>query len=91
MDLVCRDRGANTLVFVEVKTRSGTGFGRPADAVDREKQRLISRGAMAWLKLLHNPEILFRFDIVEVVITDGKPDCNLIRNAFQIPPPFQDG
>ena len=91
VDLVCRDRRADTLVFVEVKTRSGTEFGRPADAVGRDKQRLIARGAVAWLKLLGHPDILFRFDIVEVVVTDGKPVCALLQNAFQIPPPFQDG
>jgi putative endonuclease len=91
VDLVCRDRRADTLVFVEVKTRSSADFGRPADAVNKEKQRLIARGAVAWLRMLRHPDILFRFDIVEVVMTDGKPDCNLIRNAFQIPPPFHDG
>jgi putative endonuclease len=84
---VCRDRATNTLVFVEVKTRSRVDFGNPADAVNKEKQRLIIRGALAWLRLLDNPDILFRFDIVEVVIQkpQSKPQINLIRGAFHLP------
>lgn len=80
VDLVCRD--GDTLVFVEVKTRSTEFFGRPVEAVNLEKQRLITRGALAWLRMLDNPEILFRFDVVEVVMEGGKPNVTLIRNAF---------
>ena len=46
VDIVCRDRRHDELVFVEVKTRSSEEFGRPLDAVDRKKRRLILRGAM---------------------------------------------
>src|ERR1700747_3549923 len=69
IDVVCRDE--DTLVFVEVKTRTREDFGRPITAVDREKQKRISRGALAWLRMLDNPDILFRFDVVEVILTDG--------------------
>src|SRR6478672_2299215 len=41
IDVVCRDK--DTLVFVEVKTRSREDFGRPLDSVDRDKRHLISR------------------------------------------------
>jgi putative endonuclease len=88
VDIVCRDKSCGELVFVEVKTRSSTDFGRPADAVNMEKQRLISKGALAWLRLLDNPDIVFRFDIVEVVIRDGKPEFNVIRDAFTLPKPY---
>lgn len=82
MDIVCRDGDA--LVFVEVKTRSSTDFGRPAAAVGRDKQQLITRGALTWLRMLDYPDVLFRFDIVEIVIEQGKPEINLIRNAFTL-------
>src|SRR5919201_38527 len=49
IDVVCRDR--DTLVFVEVKTRGRENFGRPVEAVDRQKQKRISRGALAWLRM----------------------------------------
>ena len=87
IDLVCRER--NTLVFVEVKTRTREDFGRPLEAVNREKQRRISLGGLAWLRLLGNPDILFRFDVVEVVIAEGiDPRLELIRNAFQLSEPY---
>src|SRR5438045_7455567 len=66
IDVVCRDN--DTLVFVEVKTRTREDFGRPLEAVDRAKQKRISRGALAWLRMLENPDILFRFDVVEVMM-----------------------
>lgn len=85
VDLVLRDVAENTLVFAEVKTRTSDEGGRPADAVDRAKEELISRGARAWLKLLDKPEVNFRFDIVEVVIGDGKPRISLLKSAFILP------
>ena len=83
IDIVCRD--GDTLVFVEVKTRSREDFGRPVEAVGLEQQKRISRGALAWLRMLDNPDILFRFDIVEVMMTeDAEPRIELIRNAFPL-------
>ena len=84
IDLVCRDR--DTLVFVEVKTRTRDDFGRPLEAVNRQKERRISSGALAWLRLLGDPDIFFRFDVVEVLIAPSEaPKIELIRNAFQLP------
>jgi putative endonuclease len=87
IDVVCRDR--DTLVFVEVKTRSGENFGRPFEAINRDQRKRISRGGLAWLRLLDDPDILFRFDVVEVIIADGaEPRLELIRNAFSLPEPY---
>lgn len=84
VDIVARHR--DVLSFVEVKTRTSTAFGRPADAVGPDKQRLIQRGAMDWLRLLGNPRIKFRFDIAEVILTEGElPQVHIIENAFQMP------
>jgi putative endonuclease len=84
IDIVCRDR--DTLVFVEVKTRGSETFGRPFEAIRPDQRNRIARGALAWLRLLDNPEILFRFDVVEVIFTDtAKPHVELIKNAFQLP------
>ena len=87
IDIVCRDK--DTLVFVEVKTRTREDFGRPFDAVDRNKQKRIARGGLAWLRLLGDPDILFRFDVVEVIIAkDAEPRIELLRNAFALPDPY---
>ena len=71
-----------------MKTRSSRDFGDPARAVDSAKQQLIARGALAWLRMLDNPEIRFRFDIVEVVIGESESSVNIIQNAFGLPAPY---
>jgi len=87
VDVICRDN--DTLVFVEVKTRTGEDFGRPFEAVNVAKQRLISRGALAWLQLLDNPDILFRFDVVEIILAEGaQARIELLRDAFKLPSPY---
>src|SRR2546423_8714677 len=84
IDIVCRDQ--DTLVFVEVKTRGSEQFGRPFEALRHDQRQRISRGGLAWLRMLDNPEILFRFDVVEVIISDkARPQFELIKNAFQLP------
>ena len=88
IDIVCREISSNTLVFVEVKTRSSADFGSPSAAVNTAKQRLITRGALAWLRMLDNPDVVFRFDIVEVVMNEGNPAVTVLRDAFQLPEPF---
>lgn len=84
VDIVCRH--GRVLTFVEVKTRTSTDRGRPADAVDKEKQRLIQRGAIDWMRQLGFPNARLRFDIAEVVLTEGqRPSFNIIENAFDFP------
>lgn len=69
IDLIFRD--GDCLVFVEVKTRSSEDWTRPAKSVDKRKRRLISLAAMDYLRLLKNPEVKFRFDIIEVLMHQG--------------------
>jgi len=72
-----------------VKTRSGEDFGRPFEAINRDQRKRITRGGLAWLRLLDDPDILFRFDVVEVIMTEGaEPRLELIRNAFSLPEPY---
>lgn len=86
MDIVCRDMATNELVFAEVKTRSQEGWGRPADAVTRDKEELIARGARRWIRLLDRQDICYRFDIIEIIIGDGeKPYINQMKAAFHLP------
>jgi putative endonuclease len=58
LDLIVR-RGRR-LVFCEVKSKGGTGFGDPEEMIDREKQRRLFRAAEAWLAA--NPR-LERLDV----------------------------
>lgn len=85
IDLVAREK--DVLVFVEVKTRSSEEFGRPVDAVNNEKRRHVRRAALDYLRRLGNPQLYFRFDVVEVVLDEsGKKaaEIRLIRNVFDL-------
>ena len=82
VDVVARD--GTLLLFTEVKTRSSTEYGRPLEAVNLEKQKLIRRGANEWLRLLGTHEIPWRYDVIEVILKDGeKPQVHRVENAFQ--------
>jgi putative endonuclease len=83
LDLVAVD--GRTIVFIEVKTRRGNVAGHPAEAVDEQKQRRITRLALAYLKrhdLLEHP---CRFDVVAVTWPSGvkRPQIEHIQNAFE--------
>lgn len=84
--MVCREK--DVLVFVEVKTRRSDAHGAPSEAVTLNKQRLITRGALAWLRMLDNPEIVGRFDVVEVLAGEQGMRATIIKNAFPLPEGF---
>ncbi|HEX6564039.1 MAG TPA: YraN family protein [Chthoniobacterales bacterium] len=83
IDLVCRDRKEQVLVFVEVKTRTNELFRTPHEAVNWRKRASIIRAAKEWLRLLDLPDVPFRFDIVEV-IAQPTQQIRLIRGAFEM-------
>ncbi len=90
IDLVCRDR--DCLVFVEVKTRSSEEWGRPASAVDRERRRRLTRAGLDYLRLLKNPKVKCRFDIVEVLLESGAiSEVRHLPNAFAMEQPYRFG
>lgn len=70
------------MVFCEVKTRSGTAFGVPAEAVGARKQARIRRLAARWLQehrgvLGFRPTVI-RFD-VGALLADG---LEILEAAF---------
>lgn len=75
---------ADTLVFVEVKTRRNEDFGRPFAAVDRLKRKAQCRAAVRYLRRAGFPTLFYRFDTVEVVGAPdaGKPVIRHIENAY---------
>lgn len=71
-----------TIIFVEVKARSGNWFGQPEDFVDARKQKLLADAANEYIYLMeHRGEV--RFDIVSVLF-DNKNTHTLkhIPDAF---------
>src|SRR5436190_10834072 len=90
MDLIFRDQ--DCLVFVEVKTRSSEDWTRPAAAVNAHKRRLLSQTALDYLKLLRNPPVKIRFDIVEVLLRDGETgEVRHLPNTFTMSAPYRYG
>ena len=71
LDVVATDT-AGRLVVCEVKTRSGTRFGGPAEAVDRRKIARIRKVANAWLAAHHVRWADVRFDVCAVLIEPGR-------------------
>jgi putative endonuclease len=81
IDIVAVERGA--LVFCEVKTRTGIGFGTPAEAVTRRKAERLRRLALLWL--LEHPAggVDVRFDVVSVLRRPaGAALVEHVRGAF---------
>lgn len=83
VDIIARHHGE--LVFVEVKTRSGTAFGHPAEAVTKQKQQQLIRAAMVYLSQNNLFDEPARFDVVSVIGADqSKPRIEVIQNAFEL-------
>jgi putative endonuclease len=81
VDIIARDR--KLLLFVEVKTRRTGSKIRGLDAVGKDKQGLIERGANSWLKRLGTRNLPWRFDVIEVSVEEGsKPRINHVKDAF---------
>lgn len=81
IDLIALD--ADTLCFIEVKTRRSEDFGGPLSAVDLRKQRQITRTARVYKRLFGLFEMKQRFDVVTVVFEKGLgPHIELHRNFW---------
>ena len=90
MDLIFRDR--DCLVFIEVKTRSSEDWVRPASAVNADRRRRLTRTALDYLRLLNNPQVKIRFDIVEVLLEKGLVhEVRHLPNTFPMERPYRYG
>ena len=80
LDLVALD--GQTLVFVEVKTRAGVGFGLPQEAVGVQKIRKLQQLAQSYLQRWpHRGPV--RFDVIGLVLRNGHVErLDHIRNAI---------
>ncbi|MGA2174288.1 MAG: YraN family protein [Verrucomicrobiota bacterium] len=90
IDLIFRDD--DCLVFVEVKARSSGGWLRPAAAVNAHKRLRLTRCAFDYLRLIKNPPIKIRFDVVEVLLEDGEVgEVRHLPNTFTLTAPYRYG
>lgn len=80
VDIIAYD--VDTLVFVEVKTKSYIHYGKPEESVSAFKERLYFDAANVYMEL-HEHEDEIRFDIIGVVIdNEGKATLDHIEDAF---------
>jgi putative endonuclease len=80
IDLVVRK--GSLVAFVEVKTRLGTRFGSPLEAVGRGKRREITRVALAWTDRHGGTGDTYRFDVIGVTLSGGQPKIEHVEGAF---------
>ncbi len=79
IDLIAYLNG--NIIFVEVKTRSSTGFGLPEDFVNKAKQQLMAAAADAYIEIMnHEGEV--RFDIISILFNRNNYTINHIEDAF---------
>jgi putative endonuclease len=75
IDIVAREAGPTglTLVFCEVKCRSGMGFGHPLEAITFAKMRTLRQLAAIWMREHHVKASTIRLDAIGVVLAPGAP------------------
>lgn len=80
IDLIVRET-EGTVVFVEVKTRRGRGFGA-AEAVDARKIARLRRAAAEWLR--DRPWACVRFDVLALTVVGRQRDSRCERLLFDV-------
>jgi len=81
IDIVAADR--DTLVFVEVKTRSSADATDPETAVNRAKQAQLTRAAKFFVAEAGAHRVAARFDVLAIVVPErGRPQVTHFINAF---------
>ena len=81
IDIIAKD--GDVIVFIEVKTRSGDGFGAPFEAVTYRKRQKIKKVAMGYLKRFRE-EVPCRFDVISISGKNGRNSVEHIRDAFEV-------
>jgi putative endonuclease len=82
LDIVMTD--AETLVFVEVRYRLDTRFGKPQETIGQRKQDRVVKTAYHYLQQGGRAARMpCRFDVVVVSGPSDRPQIEWIRGAFQ--------
>jgi putative endonuclease len=82
IDIVAAEAGESglTLVFCEVKCRSGLGFGHPLEAITYTKMRTLRQLAALWMRERHMKASVIRLDAIGVVLLPGQePSLTHVR------------
>jgi putative endonuclease len=80
IDIIARDK--DVICFVEVKARSSSAFGLPAESITAAKRKRLQKLALYYLKEKHLLGQKARFDVVSVRYSSGIPETILEKGAF---------
>jgi putative endonuclease len=72
---------SDIIVIAEVKTRTGTFFQEPFEAVTRKKQKFLIEAANAYIEI-NKLDLEVRFDIISIVYNNGNFKIFHIIDAF---------
>lgn len=72
----------NWIVFVEIKTRNNLEYGTPAMAVNFTKKMHIKNSAKIYIHMNNLYGCKVRFDVIEIIIKNGKCKINHIKNIM---------
>ena len=82
IDIIAKD--GNTIVFIEVKTRTSYAFGYPFESVTTKKKQKLKNLALLYLKK-HGHQSAARFDVISISSdNDMKMDIEHIKDAFDV-------
>jgi putative endonuclease len=79
VDLIAQHN--NTLIFVEVKTRSTNFFAQPEASVDAHKQKMLAKAAGDYLEQ-NNLTGEIRFDVISIILKEPDNEVVHFEDAF---------
>ena len=80
IDLIVRQD--DRFVFVEVKTRNGSGYGHPFEAITASKVARMRRLAAEWCALRQVSAVQVRLDAISVLISGGRVAIEHLKQVF---------
>lgn len=80
IDLIARQN--QKIVFVEVKTRNGSGYGHPFEAITEAKIARMRKLIARWCELNETAGLKVRADAIAVMIRNGKVAVEHLKQVF---------
>jgi putative endonuclease len=80
IDIIAKQ--GKSLIFAEVKTRTGGGYGHPFEAITHEKISRMRRLAQHWSSLHNFESLRIRLDAVSVLFRGGKVLIEHLKGVY---------
>jgi putative endonuclease len=80
IDLIAREN--DRFVFIEVKTRNGSGYGHPFEAITPEKVSRMRRLVADWCATREVRGLKVRLDAISVLISGGRVHIEHLKEVF---------